>query len=331
MNCVPAGTEDFEALWSSLWQADRVQDPLYSPLNLRYQQEYHCGSTFEDCSLVAAENGRPLLGALMAVQMYPDGRRELAGYGRPLLYLETPGLPDAQRQRAFKYVKEALEDVRQRHPGLRVLYREAAPVLSVLGLSLLEAGAEARPHFTQVIDLGLTEAELHQRVRKSYKSLLNWGRQNLDLRLHTASSITEADMDRFHELHCHVAGRETRPQATWDIQLEMVRGGEAFVVEGHWQDELVSAALFLHSPKGCYYGVSASERELFDKPLSHAVLWTAILHTRSLGCRWFEMGEQLYPGRGGPTPSDKEMNIAKFKRGFGGQTEIRLTLTLEAS
>jgi lipid II:glycine glycyltransferase (peptidoglycan interpeptide bridge formation enzyme) len=131
-------------------------------------------------------------------------------------------------------------------------------------------------------------------------------------------------MEGFRLLHRQAAGRETRSRKTWDLEYEMVLQGEAFVVLAYLEQALVTAALFLYSPRYCYYGVSASNRDLFDKPLSHIVLWTAILHAKGLGCRFFEMGKQLYPGQGDPLPTQKELNISTFKRGFGGKTQIRL-------
>jgi hypothetical protein len=96
------------------------------------------------------------------------------------------------------------------------------------------------------------------------------------------------------------------------------------MVDGSYGGELVTAALFLHTPRHCYYGVSASDREYFDKPISHAVIWTAMLHARSLGCERFETGEQLFPRQGAGQRGSKELHISDFKHGFGGRTVVRL-------
>jgi lipid II:glycine glycyltransferase (peptidoglycan interpeptide bridge formation enzyme) len=108
----------------------------------------------------------------------------------------------------------------------------------------------------------------------------------------------------------------------------MIRSGEAFAIFGYLDSELVTAALFQYSGALCFYGVSASDRSFFDKPISHAVIWTAVLQAKSLGCLIFEMGEQVYAGQfcNGEPPSEKEMNIAKFKRGFGGETLSRVRI-----
>ena len=112
----------------------------------------------------------------------------------------------------------------------------------------------------------------------------------------------------------------------------MVQAGEAFVVLGEWKDNLVSAGFFLVSKTNCYYGSSASRRDLFEKPLFHALMWTAILHAKNLGCHWFEVGEQLFPNHPiNKLPTKKELGISEFKAGFGGMTRMFLDLKLDNS
>ena len=70
----------------------------------------------------------------------------------------------------------------------------------------------------------------------------------------------------------------------------MVKAGDAFVVLGTNNKNLVSAGLFSHNKSNCYYWVSVSRRDLFEKPLFHAIMWKAILHAKEICCRWFEVG-----------------------------------------
>ena len=56
------------------------------------------------------------------------------------------------------------------------------------------------------------------------------------------------------------------------------------------KEELVSAAYFLCPDKICYYGSSVSRRDLFDKPLSHAIIWEAILESKKKGAYLLNIG-----------------------------------------
>jgi hypothetical protein len=201
--------------------------------------------------------------------------------------------------------------------------------LSDFSRYLLTLGGRAEPAFTQVIDLSRAEEHLHSDLAKSFRWNVNWGQKHLALRTTSAGPTASHDMEILHALHREAAGRETRPESTWARQIEMVNAGEAFVVVAELEGQPVSAAMFSLSPTYCFYGVSASRRALFDKPISHAVVWEALCHAKRLGCRWFETGEQLYAAPGAQLPTEKELGISAFKRGFGGTTRVRLKIRLE--
>jgi hypothetical protein len=319
----------FAGLWTALWQADPLQNPLYSPLGVLYSREYARDCQFEDLSFVVEEGQQPLLGVQMSLETRPDGSRHLTGFGRPILFLQSPAAPKIQVDGAWKVAKPELDRLLAERPVATIVYRNLPPTLSPFGRYLLEMGAAAAPFFTLMIDLSPSKEELHQHVRKSYRSLINWGKRQLAIRILDADTIQDAQFERFRQLHVRVAGRETRSRRSWDLQCEMVRNGEAFVVFGELDGELVTASLYLHSPKLCYYGVSAADRNLFDKPLSHAVLWTGIVHAKQIGCAWMEVGEQILGAPAHRTP--KEAAISDFKRGFGGQTQVQLDVVWTAN
>ena len=99
---------------------------------------------------------------------------------------------------------------------------------------------------------------------------------------------------------------------------------------GYLNNKLVTVALFIISKNYCYYGVSVSDKKNFDKPMSHAIIWEAILYAKSLGMNYFKLGEQIYK-------NDSEVSniwginalgISKFKKGFGGYTHVRLNINI---
>jgi len=329
MKLVRTTDASFSDLWKRLFAEDALQFPMLTPLDVEYSKEYARDSKFEDVSFIAEENGAPLMGVRAAVREYPDSRKEISGFGRPISFLEGK-IPDApQRDGAAGMVREELQNILSAHEKVEALYVEIRPTLSPVGRLLLDGGGKAAARFTQVINLTAPEAQLRSQIRKSYKSLLNWGTKNLQLRVLDHSNVTAEAIEEFRQLHIEVAGRETRSKESWDWQLAMIRQQEAFLILGNLEGVLVTAALFIHSPNYCYYGVSASKRELFEKPLGHILLWTAILESKNLGCRLFELGDQYFPNHGEPLPTPKELNISGFKKGFGGDTMMRLEIRLK--
>ena len=65
--------------------------------------------------------------------------------------------------------------------------------------------------------------------------------------------------------------------------------------------------------------MSASRRDLFNKPLFHAPMWKAIIYAKAKGMKIFETGCDYIETDLSDIPSEKESNIAYFKSGFGGR------------
>lgn len=172
--------------------------------------------------------------------------------------------------------------------------------LSETSRFLLKRGHKAKPYYTQVIDLSLSEQDLHKGLRKSYANLINRGIKGVSI---------GNDIGILKKLHFEAAGRKTRPDTTWDIQQDMLNDKEAFLVLSDH-----AGALFYYNNEWCYYAVSASIKEA----TAHAIIWRAITFAKSLGCRYMELGEQVYDG------DLKLKNISAFKAGFGGRALMRL-------
>ena len=133
----------------------------------------------------------------------------------------------------------------------------------------------------------------------------------------------------FRDLHILVSGRETRSRDSWIKQYESIKNNEAFLVMGYQDHEVVSAGYFIINKTNCYYGSSASRRDLFDFPIFHSLVWTSMLHAKKIGCHWFDMGEQFFLCNSSDNhPTQKELGISKFKGGFGGENKVCMDIEL---
>ncbi len=184
--------------------------------------------------------------------------------------------------------------------------------LSDVSQMLLQKGYTATPYYTQIIELLKPVEILKQELRKSYKSLVN-------------KNVIINDMDEitpFRRLHEKVKG-VTRSQETWDIQQKMLWKKQAFcLTQTHFKtrrnplpsNTVTDAGMLVYyNELMAYYASGCSTVD------SHALMWQAILKVKELGCKRFEMGEQVFD-------DTKLGNISKFKRGFGGSCEVRLLL-----
>lgn len=274
------------------------------------------------------ENNGSVLGVFILFLNRWNGGERFDGCDRPALFAINPEVSARDAKTVHKRVRQHLEAVLEKFSGIQLLYLETFPgaTLSQPGLFLLERGAKMTSSLTCRIDLSCDLADLAADVRKSYKSLLNWGRKNLDIKLTDCTTITMEDVESFRQLHISVAGRETRSHLSWQRQYEMIKNNEAFMVSSMHENRLVSMSFYSYNRQHCYYGVSASIRELFDLPISHAPMWRAIEYAKEKGCRWFETGDQLFSGSG--ECNQKLLDISKFKRGFGGAIFPQMILQL---
>ena len=314
------------ALWNQLLRSDPVQIPLGSPLDQEYMRAYLSNFSFRDLSMIASAGGRAVAGMQVTAHSLPDGQEHIDFYGRPILLRKDRDADIATTEKAERMLAEELWRLRQslNFPAFHYLETCAQGRLSDFAVSLLKVGCTGVPVYKQIIDLELGDDDLRGDIRKSYRSLINWGEKHLAITVHDHGNTTPEVIEDFRRLHIRVAGRETRSPETWRLQHRQVMENEGFIITGRLEGQLVTAALFIHSPSYCCYAVGASIREMFDKPLSHAILWRSIVEAKQRGCRVYEMGDRwdLYPEK----YSDQEKNIAVFKSGFGGRAVLQLTI-----
>lgn len=263
---------------------------------------------------------------LLAVKNPKDCGRCLGSQTLPML-VRSRGAGDAE-YRLLGQKLDAFLDVAD--SGLILWDELAGGVVSPISRHLLRRGARAEPVFSQVLDLSPDPATLRAGIRKSYGSLINWGVKNFEIRVLSGKKVSWSVLEEFRELHFREAGRVTRPEASWRCQLRMLEDDEAFLVYGYLKGALVAAGFFPFSRTNCHYGSSASRRDLFEKPIFHGLLWSAVLEAKRRGCRWFEFGEQVFPGHPVSGQSDaKAAGISLFKSGFGGDLRYGLRVVLE--
>ncbi len=256
---------------------DLCPTPLYSEIDIRYQQEY--SGPYEDLSLIGEEG--------MLVMSRKDGH--ISGFGRPAL------LFGKLREKVLKDHLDSILPTR----GVFCDYVVGGE-LNPATLYLLKQGFDARPQFTQVIDLRQTAVQLHEGLRKSYSNLVN----------RSSGECWDARaFQRLRDFHMAQHG-ETRSIHTWAMQFEMLGHSAVCAADDG------AAALVYYNAKHAYYACGSS----LPDATSHAVLWRLILKCQELGIEDFEMGEQVFVG------DPKLRNISKFKRGFGGSLKMRLIL-----
>tara|TARA_B100000767_G_scaffold117107_1_gene111800 strand:+ start:3060 stop:4094 length:1035 start_codon:yes stop_codon:yes gene_type:complete len=186
--------------------------------------------------------------------------------------------------------------------------------LSKWHVKLMELAEETFTSHHLLVDLSLSIEEIRLKFRKSFKPLINKAFREWKIQVH--EKATKELFEKLRLLHKSVAGRSTRPIESWDIQKQSVNTNESFIVTvSDKKDLLVGFGLFVYSEDIGSYVVGAYRRDLFSKPLGHAVQMKAIEILKSKGLSWYEIGNKHLSIDKTP-PTEKELSISFFKEGF---------------
>lgn len=292
----------------------------YDQIVLDYYQirAIDSGYLFKDYSCIFLFNGEPysaFIGALFS----KNNDVSLSLFEVPCLVIDKKIISLKQKKQISAYLKKLLElnfnSFKVKGPN----YNNSFPVICDLMLSKLNANLKIVT--SRIIDLTYDEDDLKKSIRKSYHSLINWGLRELKIEIFDQNNITWEVIAKFRNLHIAEAKRETRSIGTWEKQFEAIKCGNAFCITAELNNEFVSAAFFSCASNLSYYGSSASRRDLFDKPITHALIWKAILESKKRGAILFDIGS-TFVGNNHQIISQKEKNIGYFKDGFGGKLTL---------
>tara|TARA_R110002072_G_scaffold1989_3_gene16447 strand:- start:10443 stop:11414 length:972 start_codon:yes stop_codon:yes gene_type:complete len=249
--------------------------------------------------------------ALAFVPIASVNDRDITFYEKPLkvFYNTEFNLSTDERKQLDKFIFKHIQSIAVENnlSHIRTTFN------STLGSSIFKPGDDFEAEIEGIIDLSLSEDLILKSVRKSYRSLINWGKRNLELRIMNKDS---GDFNRFEEFrmfHLEVSGKETRSIESWKKQFELITKGKAFLVLAYLDEKLVSANYTTHGCEEAYYSVGVNDRDLMAKrvAIGQFPLLTSILEAKRIGIKTFNLGYL------GPSfPNEKDRNIALFKKGF---------------
>lgn len=274
-------------------------------LHSAYYAEYY-GDTFCDLSFALINKGH--IKAIVVCQMI-GGNLCTSNAG-----IKVFGHFDEKK--TCKQACKAITDLAKAHNVNEVIVDDgaiSAKEISLFGYELYKVDALALAALKAEIDLSSTDEKIHSDIRDRYKSLISQSRDIINISHINRDTVKETDFDFFRKFHIEVAGRETRSKKSWDIQKEMVQSGCAELtlgsIEGHGP---VAAALFCDYAGVASYAVGVFNRDFFDMPIAHPVMYDAIFRAKNRGMNKFFIGELPHVS----SVTEKEHAISHFKSGF---------------
>lgn len=242
--------------------------------------------------------------------------RQLSYFGMPAVPVHARRLNQTERSQAHA-VACCLAVDHCSHAGRGLIIprpsnRTQSNELANWEVKLLQAGGVQVAHYRGHVSLDAGEAGIRRQMRKSYRSLVNWGRREMHMIFVDRLNADAQLFDAFRLFHLQVAGKATRPLASWTAMFDLLKQGKAVLGLGYLEGELVAATyLFCHGGFALY-GTGVYDRGQFNKPISHWPLFATMQRAGEYGARLCDLG-QVFPGH---SSSEKERSIAFFKKGF---------------
>lgn len=172
---------------------------------------------------------------------------------------------------------------------------------------------------TNIINLSKDLRVLWQNLRKSYQSIINKGKRTYTIKVLDFQTPDFSKHEQYRILHHKCAGRITRSLETFELQYRMLKDDNAILIYLESGGKFLASSYFFHHNGTAYYASSSDDPDhIFPVPFEHIIIWSAIEYYKNRNYKKLELGWQFFSSSIFDIVTNKELNIAFFKRGFGG-------------
>lgn len=230
------------------------------------------------------------------------------------------GLTAAERETVFAVCMKEVDRLAHQHGVARS--RMSVDVFYSLALGevprenpLVRFGYLDASNTTPVVDVRQDEGQLLRRMSKGHRTDIIFARkQTYAVDFFDSTNVTEEAWNAFITLYEKAAGRSVYPRARWVETFERIQNGLgllAFIRDA--SEHIYFSGALITTYKHCaYYGMAATDPQYRGiRGIGQFLQWRIIGELKERGFTFYDMG-----GQSGT--SEKEVNIARFKRHFGG-------------
>ena len=299
--------------WSEVLEASSYASVYHQASTVEYYSAYFLG---DNISFVLTENNSPV--AIFPIFVYQhSGEWKISSNGFGIISpLFISNIPKKLRKRLEQQIIEIVEILSSKLKLRKIIIFEHSSVLSNWFLLWLAKADTENLTYQLAIDLRQSIETIKLDFRKSYKPLVNKALKEWDVKI--CEEDLNEEFEDFRKLHLEAAGKQTRSRESWNIQKKQIQNKQAFLITVRDGPILIGAGLFNFSRDEGIYSVGAYKRDLFDKPIGHAVQMIAIEKLKNLGCQTYILGQKSTG-----SSSEKEVSISHFKEGFAGYVYVQ--------
>lgn len=319
LQVVSQNASRYQLLYDDFIQADEVPW-RYVPTWTEYQKAY-CQKTLEkDCSFMLVRNGQ----ALAFCPLFLETHQGCRFFSYALNFQAAPFISRKLSQKQNKKIEKAcfdqIDKFAREYGALKSMFQLNPVDMTYSFNILMKYGYIDSSIQTAVVELDKDIDKLWAELRKSFKSLINNGKKKFNFTIIDKNNLNYDVHERYRKLHHKTAGRVTRAQSTFDLQFEAIKNDQAMLIGLRDGEQYIAFSYFLHDKNSAYYGSSADDPEYSsDIPLEHCIIWRSIEYYKERGLKFLDLGAQQFCPQIFDHPSQKDLTISFFKRGFGAK------------
>lgn len=311
-------------LWDALCQKNEQATFWHTSFAI----DYYIDSSFliqaEQKSFIVYMNNKPI--ALMPVFLETIENQKYLSYGGSHLLspIIDDSLNETMKQKVLQFILAKLDEMAQEQNVKRLkiavghLNDSFINQVNKYNYFLKYDGYVDCSELTCILDLRQTEEELFRNCTKGHKSSIKKGLQYLNVEIFDFESVTKKDIESFMQYYFEVAGKITRPTNTFENIYTWVKQGYAVLFKASYMGETCGYTLVNKYKNTAYYSMACKEKTKEEFNISHFLMWKSIEYLKKQNIFYYEMGLQHFQDKIYHFPSEKDKNISKFKRGFGG-------------
>lgn len=310
-------------LWDDFCQNNSCATFWHTTASMNYYINSSFNMKSEQKSFIVYDNNKILACALLFLENI-NGEINLSYGGGPIpapIISET--LNKSTASKVKRLIFDNIDKIAYENKVKRVIMY--VPYLSSKYINelqkynyLLQYGYLDISYLTCILNLSLLEKELFCNFSKGHKSDIKKAEKTLQLEIIDKDNVTKEQIYDFMNYYFKISGKKTRPVNTFDNIYKWIKNDYGVLLKANYNGFVCGYSLFNIYKDTSYYSMACKDEKYSEFNISHFLQWKAINYLKSKGIRYLEVGTQYLNDTLNNYPSEKDKNISKFKRGFGG-------------